>query len=173
MNRKRQLVRINETRGVGLNGVFIGSADNGNLNEMQTPEPREAFAQIKNEFEEANETHARELEANRKHAQELAEVGEAWKRAKEMHERELEEANLNHACQLAEVRQGWKTEREAHARELAEVREGWEKGKETYVRELAEVREGWKKANEAYEREINEAQSTIHQLQAQLKVVSY
>ena len=46
------------------------------------------MAQIKQEFEDANLTHARELEeANRKHA------------------RELEEANRKHARELAEMRE--------------------------------------------------------------------
>ena len=57
--------------------------------------------------------------------------------------KEFEEANLRHARELEEVHQT-----------------------------LAEVREGWKKAKETHEREMNEALSTIHQLQAQLKVVS-
>jgi len=56
-------------------------------------ELRGALAQIKNEFEEANLTHARELEeANRKHARELSEVREGLKKAKETHEREKKEA---------------------------------------------------------------------------------
>ena len=42
---------------------------------MQKRELREALAQIKKEFEDANLTHMRELEeANGKHARELAEV---------------------------------------------------------------------------------------------------
>ena len=50
------------------------------------------MAQIKNEFEEANLTHARELEeANRKHARELAEVREGLKKVKETHEHEIKE----------------------------------------------------------------------------------
>jgi len=54
------------------------------------------LAQIKNEFEEANLTHARELEeANRKHARELSEEREGLKKANlETHEREIKEALL-------------------------------------------------------------------------------
>ena len=56
---------------------------------------KEALAQIKNEFEEANLTHTRELEeANRTHARELAEVREGWKKVKETHEREINEMML-------------------------------------------------------------------------------
>ena len=56
---------------------------------------KEALAQIKNEFEEANLTHTRELEeANRTHTRELAEVREGWKKAKETHEREINEMML-------------------------------------------------------------------------------
>jgi phosphoenolpyruvate-protein kinase (PTS system EI component) len=51
------------------------------------------LAHIKKEFEETNLTHTRALEeANRKHARELAEVKEGWKKAKETHEREIFEA---------------------------------------------------------------------------------
>jgi len=60
------------------------------------------LAQIKKEFEEANLTHARELEgaaqkharefeANRTHVRELAEVREGWKKAKKTHECEMNE----------------------------------------------------------------------------------
>ena len=61
------------------------------------------MAQIKIEFEEANLIHAYELEEANKHAhelgeairthtRELAEVREGWKKAKETHEREVNEA---------------------------------------------------------------------------------
>ena len=51
------------------------------------------MAQIKEEFEEANLIHAHELgEAIRTHTRELAEVREGWKKAKETHEREVNEA---------------------------------------------------------------------------------
>ena len=62
--------------------------------------------------------------------------------------KKFEEANLTHARELEEASR-------IHARELAEVREGWNKAKETHARE------------------INEAISTIHELQAQLKGVSH
>ena len=50
------------------------------------------MAQIKKEFEEANLTHARDLEANQTYARELAEVREEWNKAKETHDREINEA---------------------------------------------------------------------------------
>ena len=55
---------------------------------------------------------------------------------------------------------------EAHARELEEANR-------THAREIAQVREEWKKAKETHEREMDGALSMIHQLQAQLKVVSH
>ena len=62
------------------------------------------MAQIKKEFEEENLTHARELqEANRKHA------------------RELEEAYRTHVRELAEVREGWKKAKETHERQTNEA----------------------------------------------------
>ena len=56
---------------------------------------------------------------------------------------------------------------------LAQIKKEFEEANLTHARELAEVREGWKKAKETYEREINEAQSSLRQLQGQLKVVSH
>ena len=73
------------------------------------------MAQIKDEFEEAKRTHAREL----------AKAREGWKKAEEILAREL-----------AEVRKAEETQ----ARELAEVREGWKKAKETHEREINEAR---------------------------------
>ena len=61
--------------------IWSGSADKEDPNEIQIRELREALAQIKKEFEEANLAHAREL----------AEVREALKKAKETHKREKNE----------------------------------------------------------------------------------
>ena len=74
---------------------------------------------------------------------------------------------------MAQIKNELEEANRTHARELAEAREGWKKTEETLARELAEVREGWKKAKETHEREVNEALSTIHQLQAELRVVSH
>ncbi|EDR02754.1 uncharacterized protein LACBIDRAFT_332021 [Laccaria bicolor S238N-H82] len=65
-------------------GTENGSADNDDPNEIQIRELKEALAQIKREFEEANLTHARELD----------EVREAWKQAEEAHKREINWARL-------------------------------------------------------------------------------
>jgi hypothetical protein len=51
---------------------------------------------------------------------------------------ELEEANRKHALELAEEREGWKKAKEAHTHQLAEMREGWKK-KETHMREVNEA----------------------------------
>ena len=67
---------------------------------------------------------------------------------------------------MAQIKKEFEEANLTHARELVEANR-------THRRELAEVREGWKKANETHKREINEALSTIHQLQAPLKVVSH
>ena len=56
---------------------------------------------------------------------------------------------------------------------LAQIKKEFEEANLTHARELAEVREGWEKAKETYERDINEAQSSLRQLQRQLKVVSH
>ena len=55
---------------------------------------------------------------------------------------------------------------------MAQIKKEFEDANLTHARDLAEVREGWKKAKETHKREINEAQSTIHQLEAQFVVVS-
>ena len=75
------------------------------------------MAQIKKELEEANLTHARELEANRTHAREHAEVREGWKKARETHTREL-----------AEVNEGWKMAKETHERGINEALSAMLKG---------------------------------------------
>ena len=67
---------------------------------------------------------------------------------------------------MAQIKKEFEEANLTHTRELEEANR-------THRRELAEVREGWKKAKETHKREINEALSTIHQLQAQLKVVSH
>ena len=56
---------------------------------------------------------------------------------------------------------------------MAQIKKEFEEASRTHARELAEVREGWNKAKETHAREINEALSTIHELQAQLKRVSH
>ena len=61
---------------------WLRSADNEDPNEIQTRKLREALAQITKEFEEANQTFARQP----------AEERERWKIAKEAHEREINEA---------------------------------------------------------------------------------
>ena len=57
------------------------SADNEDPNEIQKRKVKEALAQIEKEFEEANQTYARQP----------AEVSEAWKMVKEAHDREINE----------------------------------------------------------------------------------
>ncbi|KIJ92417.1 hypothetical protein K443DRAFT_685274 [Laccaria amethystina LaAM-08-1] len=95
-------------------GTKNGSADNEDPNEIQTRELREALSQMKKELEEANLTHARQLEVvNRKHGREL-------EGASRKHARELEESNRKHAHELAEVRDGWKKAKETHEREINE-----------------------------------------------------
>ena len=81
--------------------ITVGSVANEDPSEIQTRELKEALAQIKNEFEEANRTHAREL----------AEAREGWEKAEETLAREL-----------AEVREGWKKARQTHEREINEAR---------------------------------------------------
>ena len=56
---------------------------------------------------------------------------------------------------------------------LAQIKKEFEEANQTHARELAEVREGSKKAKETYEREMNQAQSSLRQLQGQLKGVSH
>jgi hypothetical protein len=56
---------------------------------------------------------------------------------------------------------------------LAQIKKEFEEANLAHARELAEVSEGWKTAKETHQREINEALSSLHQLQAQLKVVSH
>ena len=80
---------------------WLVSFANEDPNEIQTRELKEALAQIKNEFDEANRTHAREL----------AEAREGWKKAEETLAREL-----------AEVREGWEKAKETHEREINEAR---------------------------------------------------
>ena len=63
---------------------------------------------------------------------------------------------------MAQIKKEFEEANLIHARELEEANQT-----------LAAVREGWKKAKETHEREMNEALSTIHQLQAQLKVVRH
>ena len=67
---------------------------------------------------------------------------------------------------MAQIKKEFKESNLTHARELEEANR-------KHARELAEVREGWNKMKGTHERELSEALSSLHELKAQLKIVSY